>query len=83
MHQNMSHALNHFPFNFRMRTFEFLCEHIYCFTYYLNMFDKPVENNWVVFNIYVVIFTFIVEYNFNGGQNVFESSFVFNLFSHR
>lgn len=78
----MSHTFNYIPFNFRVGSPKLFCKHIYGFTDNLNMFHKSIEYNGVVCDALVFIFVFVVEYYFNGRQDVLKSSFVFNLFSH-
>lgn len=78
----MSHTFNNIPFNLRMGIPKLFCKHIYGFTDNLNMFHKSIEYDGVVYNCLVFIFIFVVEYYFDGRQDVLKSSFIFNLFSH-
>ena len=82
MNQNMSHAFNHIPFYFRMCFSKFFSKHIHCFADYLNMLNKTIENNRIVYYILIFIPILITKNNINRRQNMFKSAFIFNLFSH-
>lgn len=83
MNQNVSHTFNNIPFNLRMSVAKLFCKHIYGFTDNLDMFHKSIEYNRIVYNALVFVFVFIIEYCFNGRQNVLKPTLVFNLFSHK
>ena len=54
MNQNMSHTFNYIPFYFSMCFPKFFCKHIYSFTNYLDMLNKSIKNNRIIY--YILIF---------------------------
>ncbi len=83
VHQNMAHAFDYIPFNFRMRRAEFLGQHINRLSDDLHMFHETKKHDGIFLNLLQRVMPLAFQYHANGVKNMPEPVLIPYLLSHK